>query len=155
MNKTFGTAIRLIASVMLLAGCAKTYVPIAGVPQANFEQSKAQCSIIARHGGTGFFAAGDPNFVAGAAVGNAVGNAVTAHQDFSDCMTMHGWTAAQASNIIWARKDGQRMTGNPALFQQGNQDKSLCEQRASQTGTIDMAAFNACTDEKGYYRISG
>jgi len=67
-------------------------------------------------------------------------------------MTMHGWTGAQASNIIWARKDGQRMSGNPALFQQGNQDKSLCEQRASQTGALDFSVFSACMEEKGYYR---
>jgi hypothetical protein len=80
---------------VLLAGCAtKTYVPIAGVPQGNFEQAKAQCSMVARHGGTGFYAQGNPNFVAGAALGNAVGNAIRANQDFGDCMTMQGWAVA-------------------------------------------------------------
>jgi hypothetical protein len=54
--------------------------------------------------------------------------------------------------ITWARKDGQRMSGNPALFKQGNEDKSLCEQRASQTGTLDFTVFSDCMDEKGYYR---
>jgi hypothetical protein len=63
---------------------------------------------------------------------------------------------AQASpppqGVTWARKDGQRMSGNPTLYQQGNEDKSQCEQRASQSGTLDFTVFSACMDEKGYYR---
>ena len=87
----------IFVCAVLLAGCAaKTYVPLAGVQQGNFEQSKAECSMVARHGGTGFYAQGNPNFVAGASLGHAIGDAVRSNQDFGDCMTMHGWTVEAA-----------------------------------------------------------
>jgi hypothetical protein len=75
----------------------------------------------------------------------------------SGCVEHDRTTPPAAANappqgVTWARKDGQRMSGNPALFQQGNQDKSLCEQRASQTGALDFSVFSACMEEKGYYR---
>lgn len=80
----------------------------------------------------------------------------------SGCLSQHGAATGSAggqtlapqtnSSIIWARKDGQRMAGNPVLYEQGQSDKSQCEGRASQSGTLDFAVFSACMDEKGYYR---
>jgi len=70
-------------------------------------------------------------------------------------VTSPGMQAANPSSnsgIIWARKDGQRMSGNAALFEQGQRDKQSCELSASQTGTLDFSVFSACMDEKGYYR---
>ena len=79
----------------LLAACAShTWVPGPQVAISDFDQQKAQCSMMARHGGTGFFAAGNPNFVAGAALGHGIGNAVRGQQDFNDCMLMSGWKIA-------------------------------------------------------------
>jgi hypothetical protein len=56
------------------------------------------------------------------------------------------------SGIIWARKDGRRMSGNATLFEQGQRDKQSCELTASQTGILDFSIFSTCMDEKGYYR---
>jgi hypothetical protein len=51
----------------------------------------AKVKLMARHGGSGFAVAGDPNFVAGAAVGHAIGEGVRTRQDFNDCMLASGW----------------------------------------------------------------
>lgn len=77
----------------MLTGCAtKEWAPGPNVnPTLTLEQQRAQCRYMARHGGTGFAAVGAPAFVAGAAVGNGVGNAVRAGQDFNDCMLASGW----------------------------------------------------------------
>jgi hypothetical protein len=73
--------------VLLLTGCAtKNWAEGPNVNrQLTKEQVEANCRMMARHGGTGFAAAGSPGFVAGAAIGNGVGNAAIAAQDFDDC----------------------------------------------------------------------
>jgi hypothetical protein len=48
---------------------------------------------MARHGGGGFAAYGSQSYVAGASLGNAVGEAVRTQADFSDCMKANGWRA--------------------------------------------------------------
>ena len=86
-----------ICLAFLLAGCAhaKVWLPAPGVTSEAFEPAKAECSILARHGGTPYGAAGSVGFVAGAALGNAIGNAVRADQDFNDCMVLHGFRMGQ------------------------------------------------------------
>lgn len=80
------------ATCMFLAGCAKyDWIPGPNAVNRDFGMQNAQCSLMARHGGGGFVAAGSPNFVAGAAVGAAVGNAVRTQQDYNDCMAATGW----------------------------------------------------------------
>lgn len=80
----------------LLAGCAShTWAPGPTVnPNLTFDQQKAQCSLMARHSGSGFAAAGNPNFVAAAAIGHGIGEGVRANQDFNDCMLASGWVVA-------------------------------------------------------------
>jgi hypothetical protein len=83
---------------LLIGGCAHaSWVPAnPSVDSASFEPTKARCDYIARHGSqSGFYAAGNPNFVAGAAIGHGIGTAVTAAQDFDDCMIMSGWMKVQ------------------------------------------------------------
>jgi len=58
-------------------------------------------------------------------------------------------------SIIWARKDGQRMSGDAALLQQGVRDKGLCEVEASKLGALDFNFFSLCMDKRGYYRRDG
>lgn len=86
----------LTALGLALAGCA--HQDWRAGPTVNNtvtqEQVAAQCRIGARHGGSGFVAAGAPGFVAGAALGNAVGNAAVAVQDFDDCMLANGYLIA-------------------------------------------------------------
>ena len=81
-------------SVLALAGCA-THDWAPG-PNANgtFGEAKARCSIMARHSGGSFYAAGSPQYVAGAAAGAAMGDAIRAQADFNDCMSASGWIIA-------------------------------------------------------------
>jgi hypothetical protein len=77
----------------LAAGCTHTWV--AGPhAQGDFAQIRAQCSIMARHGGNNISVIGSTRFVAGALVGNAIGNAIQAHADFNDCMEASGFLIA-------------------------------------------------------------
>jgi hypothetical protein len=80
-------------SIVLLAGCASRtlWAPGQGVAATDFEPAKARCSIMARHGGGGFAAYGSQSYVAGAALGNAIGESMRAQADFSDCMKASGW----------------------------------------------------------------
>jgi hypothetical protein len=80
----------LVALAVILTGCAtKAWVPGPNAsPALTLEQQKAQ-------GGTGFAAAGEPAFVAGAAVGHGIGNAVRAGADFNDCMLAAGYLKAE------------------------------------------------------------
>jgi hypothetical protein len=80
-------------SIVLLAGCASPtlWAPGQGVAASDFEPTKARCSMMARHGGGGFAAYGSQSYVAGAALGNAIGESMRAQADFSDCMKASGW----------------------------------------------------------------
>ncbi len=53
---------------------------------------------------------------------------------------------------VWARKDGQRMSTNPALQAQGEADKATCQTEASASGSLNWQAFSACMYSRGYYR---
>jgi hypothetical protein len=103
----------LIAAMAIgLSACAPPiYAPGPGVNAATFEQTKAQCSLMARHGGGSFVAYGNANYVAGAALGNAVGEAIRTQADFSDCMKVNGWMpvtqeAAAARSVKGAQLKG-------------------------------------------------
>jgi hypothetical protein len=83
----------LVGIAVALAGCAShNWTPGPNVaPGLTFDQQKARCSLMARHGGSGFAVAGDPNFVAGAAIGHGISEGVRTQQDFNDCMLASGW----------------------------------------------------------------
>jgi hypothetical protein len=53
---------------------------------------------------------------------------------------------------IWARKDGQRMSTNPALKAQGEADQAACTSEASGSGSLNWQAFSGCMYSRGYYR---
>ena len=84
----------ILSLSLFLAGCSHNWAPRPGVDAATFERTKAQCSIMARHGGSGFAAAGSVKFVVAAEVGNAIGEAFRAQADFNDCMVASGWQVA-------------------------------------------------------------
>ena len=59
------------------------------------------------------------------------------------------------SNKVWARTDGQRMAGNPALFKKGQTDLQECRQLAStgEPNQYDLVTLNSCMTERGYMEI--
>lgn len=57
------------------------------------------------------------------------------------------------SNKVWARADGMRMSGNPALMRQGQADLSQCRALANvggQDGQYDLKILNGCMTSRGY-----
>lgn len=59
----------------------------------------------------------------------------------------------QPSNKIWARADGQRMSGNAGLMRQGQADLQQCRALASvdgRDGQYDLKILNGCMESRGY-----
>jgi hypothetical protein len=60
---------------------------------------------------------------------------------------------APPSNKVWARADGQRMAGNPALTRQGQADLQQCRTLASvnaKEAQYDIKLLNGCMTSRGY-----
>jgi hypothetical protein len=93
----------MVMMMIGLVGCAPSqWAPGQNGTSGAFEQTKAQCSLAARHGGGGFAAAGSRNFVIGAAAGYGIGEAIRTQADFSDCMKANGWVP-ETSETVTAR----------------------------------------------------
>lgn len=61
-----------------------------------------------------------------------------------------------SDNKVWARVDGQRMAGNPALTRQGQSDLKECrEQSAVSPGATvyQLRILNECMERRGYKEI--
>lgn len=82
-----------IVACLTIAGCAPVIWDKPGVTQAQFNQENAQCRMVARGMNPGtFYAEGKPAFVAGAALGNAIGTAINTAATYRDCMMATGYT---------------------------------------------------------------
>jgi hypothetical protein len=79
---------------LALGGCASDEHWQRMGPGLDLAQAKAYCDTAAMYSGSGYYAAGTPAFVAGAALGNAIGNAVVADRVYRNCMTIQGWQPA-------------------------------------------------------------
>lgn len=89
MTRTFAIA----AIGLLLTSCASyNWAPGPNAVTTDFNMQKAQCSLMARNGERGFVAVGSPSYVAGASIGNAIGEGVRTQTNFNDCMMATGWT---------------------------------------------------------------
>lgn len=60
-------------------------------PGPSLDYAKAYCSNASMGVGYGYWAYGSQSYVLGAALGNAIGNALMQAQYYSNCMTMRGW----------------------------------------------------------------
>jgi hypothetical protein len=78
---------------MALGGCAPMVFDKPGATQVDFSEDSAKCRLVARGMNPGsFYAQGSPGFVAGAAVGNAIGTAANQRATYKDCMMAAGYT---------------------------------------------------------------
>jgi hypothetical protein len=97
----------LVATAALVSGCAQQTWSPGPNARGTFDETKGRCQLAASQSGTGFAAVGSQQFVAGAAVGNAVGNAIQAQNVFNSCMSASGWVSvdpkAAAQNLTLAR----------------------------------------------------
>lgn len=82
----------VLTLAVCLSGCATnyTYVPIVPNPR-QIEMAEAQCQMMSTSAQQGMFAMGSPSYVAGAQIGNAIGNAIRVDQFMQQCMTLQGW----------------------------------------------------------------
>ena len=83
-----------VAVAAALTGCVQhqwAYGPTASMP---FEQASGQCKLAAMGAQQGYLAIGRPSFVAGAALGNALGNAVRVNTAYNACMEAQGFVVA-------------------------------------------------------------
>jgi hypothetical protein len=86
-----GNAVML--SCLVLGACTPTIWDKPGATQTDFNQDSARCRLLARGMNPGdFYAQGSTNFVAGAALGNALGTAVNQGATYHDCMMAVGYT---------------------------------------------------------------
>lgn len=105
------TIVRVLFAVgaILLAGCATHAWAPGPNAKGTFDEASAQCSLMARHSGSGeFYAQGSPGFVAGATVGAAVGDAIRTQADFNDCMKASGWVVADADPDSVAKAEAMK-----------------------------------------------
>ena len=73
------------------------WVPmVANTPPA--PMAFARCQIMARSVDQGYIAFGSQSYVAGAAIGNALGNAMRENQFIGQCMVASGFRPVQAGN---------------------------------------------------------
>lgn len=98
--KLFSTwPIRLaaLAGLLAVAGCVQHVWAPGPDAHGTFAEQSARCRLMARADERGYIAFGSSSYVAGAAIGNAIGNAVRAQADFNDCMAASGWLAVDAA----------------------------------------------------------
>jgi Flp pilus assembly protein CpaB len=82
-----------LAAALALGGCAPMVFDKPGATQADFSEDSAKCRLVARGMNPGgFYAQGSASFVAGAAVGNAIGTAANQRATYKDCMMAAGYT---------------------------------------------------------------
>jgi hypothetical protein len=79
--------------VFLLPGCVShTWAP-GPTATTPFGQASGQCKLTAMSGQQGFLAVGSASYVAGAAVGSGIGNAVRQNRIYNACMEASGFIA--------------------------------------------------------------
>ena len=77
-----------------LGGCVTANTQFARIgPGPELAYAKAQCEISASSVDRGYVAWGSTSYVAGAAIGNALGNAIRESQFMKNCMILNGWQA--------------------------------------------------------------
>jgi len=62
----------------------------------------------------------------------------------------NGPSSSPQESYVWARNDGRRMSGNPALLRQGQKDQAECRHQASLSSAVNRNVFAPCMQKRGY-----
>ncbi|MER8489337.1 hypothetical protein NKI51_10740 [Mesorhizobium australicum] len=85
-----------LAAILPLCGCQTSnqadYMQIGYGP--SFDVAHAQCEMQKGSADSGYIAIGSPGFVAGAGIGNALGNLAAEDQYMKNCLIISGWKRA-------------------------------------------------------------
>ena len=100
-------AVILVLTLMLGACATHTWAPGPDA-KGTYEEASAQCSLMARHSGGGFYASGTERQVAAATLGYALGEAIRTQTDFNDCMSASGWVVADQDSAALAQMQAQK-----------------------------------------------
>jgi len=87
-----------IILVVGLSSCARYSWAPGPDARGTYEEAAGRCQLMASADRTAVYAQGTPSYVAGAAVGVAVGDAVRQQRDFNNCMMASGWVATGKAN---------------------------------------------------------
>jgi len=89
-------SLMVLCATVLLCGCQTNnqadYVQIGYGP--SFDVAHAQCEMQKGSADQGYIAIGSPGFVAGAGIGNALGNLAAEDQYMKNCLILNGWKRA-------------------------------------------------------------
>jgi hypothetical protein len=99
----------------------------------SYDVAEAQCALMAMGAERGTIAFGSPAFVAGAAIGSAIGNAIRTSIVKEKCMTIYGWKnirAAKGVRTIVTKSGKVKKVGPSKTYATGQicqRDPSACE----------------------------
>lgn len=79
----------------LATGCVNHVWAPGPTASAPFPQASGRCKLVAMGADQGFVAVGNSNYVAGAAIGNALGNAVRENRAYNACMEAEGFVPVE------------------------------------------------------------
>lgn len=83
---------KILAAIFVMAAPASAETQYARIgPGPSLDYARAYCDNASMGVGSGYFAYGRPAFVMGAALGNAIGNAIIQDRFYGNCMVMQGW----------------------------------------------------------------
>jgi hypothetical protein len=105
IHQSAASVVALVA-LTLLGGCATTWMPGPGQSSLNFEPTKARCQLMAMNSGGDFEASGSQNFVIGATIGAAIGEAIRSGMTFNACMRAAGFVEAETQTASAAPANG-------------------------------------------------
>ncbi|WP_027155635.1 hypothetical protein [Mesorhizobium sp. WSM2561] len=80
-----------IALICGVAGCQSTATYTQYMDGPPLEYAQAKCNMLAPATNQGYIAFGSASYVAGAAIGNALGNAIREEEFKKNCMALQGW----------------------------------------------------------------
>lgn len=102
-------------TLLALAGCQSANVTYERIgPGPTLAYSQAQCDNASMAVEQGMFAMGSASYVAGAQLGNAIGNAIRKQQFVKNCMTMNGWQAVPVTTSQVAARRAAVAPAQPA-----------------------------------------
>ncbi len=122
-----------LAAVVVLAACQSSanmqWTQIG--PGPTLQYAEAQCNIGAMGVERGVIAWGSPSYVAGAQIGNAIGNAIRQAEFKKNCMVMQGWKQVPVGNVptVNAAKTGGGSAAD-LILAWGNANK-LCTENSA------------------------
>jgi hypothetical protein len=107
----------MIGLLAVLAGCQTTYTYVPIIPNPKqIDMAQAQCQMMSGSVQQGMVAWGNANYVAGAQLGNAIGNAIRVDQFMQQCMTLQGWKRTSQGETQAVRRELAKPHKGPGAF---------------------------------------